>query len=99
MTILLPAMGVALGTFCVWLIVRIVNGPAECARQAVLVLTVLWNSFKRTLPWGIALAGIVVGGLWFVVEPRYRACAIVQITGRPETIVFTAYVASDVESQ
>jgi thiamine transporter ThiT len=60
----------------VWLGVRIGNREDRWATWRQILL----NSFIRTLPWGIALGGIVVGVLWLVVGPRYRAYGTLRIT-------------------
>jgi hypothetical protein len=81
MSIALPALAVAFGAFFIWITVWVVNRREywdACWR-------VLSRSFMRTLPWGTALAVIVVSVLWFVVGPRYRAGAVVQIRGPMRT--------------
>jgi hypothetical protein len=96
MSLFLPALAVAFAALFVWLGVRIINRPAACAKQTVLVLTVLRSSFKRTLPWGIALAGTVVGVLWLVVEPSYRASALIAISPYPFRLnAFTEHASAD----
>jgi hypothetical protein len=81
MTILLPALTVACGAFFVWLTVFVINRREYWATWR----RVLVRSFIRTFPWGTTLAVVVVGMLWFVIGPRYRACAVVKIRGYPMT--------------
>jgi hypothetical protein len=87
MTIVLPALAVAFGAFFVWLTVFVINRREYWATWR----RVLVRSFMRTLPWGATLAVVVVGVLWFVVEPKYycaRAKAYISGSGFPPRAVY-----------